>query len=308
MSAKYYIAADGGGSKLLAILYDENFNVIRHCKFSGVNSIFKPVEEVRENLSQMLDILLADDIKESVWSPIIRDDPRIKSINSRSESLIALGAALMSDGIVALSGTGSDTFMVKDGRLLGTVGGWGPLLGDEGSGYDIGIRSIKAALRDYDGRGEKTMLKKLVFDTWKANNLWDIVMGLAADPDYRHNVASVAKLTGEAANAGDKVAQDIYIYAADELVAQTVALLRRFPDEWNGNIVIIGGAWKGYHGMFERYRSEIERLYPDTIVREPIFEPVAGCALCRVLESTTELSEELKNKVIRGFSDFLYKK
>ena len=62
MSTKYYIAADGGGSKLLAILYDENFNVIRHCRLSGVNARFKPLTAVRENISQMLDILLSDDI------------------------------------------------------------------------------------------------------------------------------------------------------------------------------------------------------------------------------------------------------
>ncbi len=320
MSTKYYIAADGGGSKLLAILYDENFNVIRHCKLSGVNSRFKPVEAVRANLSQMLNILLLDDIKEveaadvclvcdeSVWSPILGGDRRIKSIKRRNESLIALGAALMRDGIVALSGTGSSIVMVKDGRLLGAIGGWGPLLGDEGSGYDIGLRSIKAALLDYDGRGEKTALKKLVFDAWKANNHWDIVMGLAADPDYRHNVAAVAKLAGEAANAGDKVAQDIYAYAADELATQTTALLRQFPDAWNGNVVVMGGAWKSYRDMFERYKSELKRFYPDATVNEPIFEPVVGCAVCRIFESMPKLSEELKDKIIRGFSEFLYKK
>lgn len=319
MGTKYYLAADGGGSKLLAILYDEDYNVIRHCKLSGVNNRFKPVEAVRANLSQMLDILLSDDIKEveaadlclvcneNVWQPIISADPRIKSVSRRGESIMALGAAFMRDGIVALSGTGSDTFMVKDGKHMGAVGGWGPLLGDEGSGYDIGLHAVKAALRDYDGRGEKTMLRELVFDMWKTTDLWDIVMGLAADPDYRHKIASVAKLTGQAANAGDKVAHDIYIYAADELVSQTVALIKRFPDIWNKNIVIVGGAWKSYHGMFDRYKSEIERLYPGAIVKEPVFEPVVGCAICRAFDEGRD-PEKFKDKIISEFADFLYKK
>jgi len=320
MSTKYYIAADGGGSKLLAILYDENFNVIRHCKLSGVNSNFKPVDAVRVNFSQMLDALLTDDIKEveaadicfvgaqSIWSSIIKDEPRIKSTESRSEFHIALAAALVNDGIVAISGTGSDIFRLKEGQLLGAVGGWGPLLGDEGSGYDIGLRSIKAALLNNDGRGENTVLKKLVFDAWQTNNVWDIVTGLAKDPDYRHKVASVAKLTAEAANAGDKVARDIYTCAANELVAQTVALLRRFPDAQNESIFITGGAWKGYHGMFEHYKSEIERIYPDVTVKEPIFEPVVGCAVCRIFDDTEKISEELKDRLKNGFSEFLYKK
>ena len=320
MSTKYYIAADGGGSKLLAILYDENFNVIRHCRLSGVNARFKPLTAVRENISQMLDILLSDDIKEveaadicfvcdkSVWSTIIENDPRIKSVVPRGEPSIAIASSFIRDGIVALSGTGSDTHMIKDGSCVGAVGGWGPLLGDEGSGYDIGLRSIKAALLDHDSRGEKTMLKDMVFDAWETNNHWDIIMGLAQDPDYRHKVASVARLTGKAANAGDKVAKDIYDYAADEMVLMTVQLVRRFSDAWNGSIVIMGGAWKSYPGMFERYKSEIMRLYPNATVKEPIFEPVVGCAVCRIFDSTTNISDELKDRLIHGFSEFLYKK
>jgi N-acetylglucosamine kinase-like BadF-type ATPase len=319
MSTKYYIAADGGGSKLLAILYDENYNVIRHCKLSGVNALFKPVSAVCENISKMLDILLSDDIKEveaadicfvcneSVWGPIIKNDPRIKSTVFRAEPVIALAAAFMRNGAIALSGTGSDALMVKDGKCVGAIGGWGPMFGDEGSGYDIGLRSIKAALLDHDARGEKTMLKDMVFHEWKANRHWDIIFELAKDPDYRHKVASVTKLTGEAANAGDKVAKDIFRYAADELVSQTVHLIRRFSDDWNQNIVIMGGAWKSYHGMFEHYKSKIKELYPNATVKEPVFEPVVGCAVCRVFDSVKNISDDLKDRITRGFSDFLYK-
>jgi len=319
MSTKYYLAADGGGSKLLAILYDDEFNVIRHCKLSGVNARFKPVEAVRANLSQMLDVLFADDIKEvesadlclvcnhEIWQPIIRDDPRIKSVKTHSEPAIALGAAFMRDGIVALSGTGSDIFMMENGQSLGAVGGWGPLLGDEGSGYDIGLQAIKAALRDMDGRGEKTALRQLLLEDWQLGGIWDVVFYLAKDPEYRHKIASFTKLVGKAATEGDRVAQRVYEYAADELVEQTIALIRRFPDKWNGNAVIMGGAWKSYRGMFDRYKSSLERIYPNARVSEPIFEPVVGCAVCRCFDEGIA-PEVFEDKMIRGFSEFLYKK
>ena len=267
----------------------------------------------------MLDILLCDEIKEveaadlclvcnrEVWYPIIADDPRIKSVTVRPESSIGLGAAFMGSGIVALSGTGSDTLMVKDGKHLGAVGGWGPLLGDEGSGYDIGLQAIKAALRDMDGRGEKTALRQILLDDWQMRDIWDVVFNLAKDPEYRHKIASFTKLVGKAATEGDRVAQRVYEYAADELVDQTVALINRFPDEWNGNVVIMGGAWKSYRGMFDRYKSEMERLYPHAKVVKPIFEPVVGCAICRLLESNPEPSDELKDDFIRSFSEFLYR-
>ena len=60
--------------------------------------------------------------------------------------------------------------------------------------------------------------------------------------------------------------------------------------------------------LFERYKSEIVRLYPNATVKEPIFEPVVGCAACRIFDSTTNISDELKDRLIHGFSEFLYKK
>ena len=319
MSKKYYIAADGGGSKLSAILYDENFNVIRHCKLTGVNSTFKPVESVRENLSCMLTSLLCDDIKEveaadlclvcsaNVWEPIIKGDPRIKSVTHRSEVFIALGAAFLREGIVALSGTGSDCFMVKDGKQIGFVGGWGPLLGDEGSGYDIGLRAIKAALKDIDGRGEKTSLSQMLLDRWHTNDIIKVIISLSEDPEYRHRVASFATFAGRAATEGDKVAQDIYHYAADEMLYQTATLINRFSDQWDANVVIMGGAWKGYSGMLDRYRRKLEHMFHSARVIEPIFEPVVGCAVLRAFENGKTRSE-IEAIITRGFADFLYKK
>ena len=154
--AKYYIVADGGGSKLQAILYDEHFKIIRTSISTGVNQLFKPVEAVVENLNRMLSELLRDDIREvesmdlclvasrGLADSVFSKDKRIKRVVYHGEAEQALAAAFADSGVVALSGTGSDVFMVSGGRTLGTVGGWGALLGDEGSGYDIGLKTLKA--------------------------------------------------------------------------------------------------------------------------------------------------------------------
>ena len=58
-------------------------------------------------------------------------------------------------GVGAISGTGSNVFGVgADGRAW-RAGGWGHLLGDEGSGYWLGIESIRAALRDREAPGPR---------------------------------------------------------------------------------------------------------------------------------------------------------
>ena len=125
----------------------------------------------------------------------------VGEIHFHSEPVVGLAACLRTDGAVALSGTGSDAFFVKDGKCLTCVGGWGPLLGDEGSGYDIGLNTLKAAIYSFDGRRERSMLYDLVMENWNLEDLWGIVTHLAGNPDARHEVASAAKLCTRLQNA-----------------------------------------------------------------------------------------------------------
>lgn len=321
MSKHYYIAADGGGSKLQAILYDEDFHILRTARVSGVNTLFKPVEVVKDNIESMMTALLqgkdgaapvngitaadlcmvgAGDLMKNVLTRF-----GVGRVTCHSEPVVGLAASLKTGGAVALSGTGSDAFFVKDCVTRSSVGGWGPLLGDEGSGYDIGLRTIKAAIYALDGRGEKTVLYDLVMKKWELQELWDIVAHLAGNPEARHEVASAAMLCAEAANHGDRVALRIYEQAARELCLQTRTAIERHLDEWDGTVVITGGAWKGCSRMFDAFKREMELLYPEARVSRPVFEPVVGCVVLRCLaegRTVTELRGELPQK----FSTFLY--
>ena len=68
----------------------------------------------------------------------------------------------------------------------------------------------------------------------------------------------------------------------------------------------MGGAWKSYSGMFDLFKSELERAYPYAKVIKPTFEPVVGCAICRCFDSGLVV-EDFKDKILSGFSEFLYK-
>ncbi len=57
---KYYLTADGGGSKLLVILYDENFHILRSVRTTGTNSSFKPKEQVAEEVEKLSIELFSD--------------------------------------------------------------------------------------------------------------------------------------------------------------------------------------------------------------------------------------------------------
>ena len=320
--SKYYVAADGGGSKLQAILYDENFRVIRRGRVAGVNTLFKPVDVVSTNVENMIRALLQGENGEPPITEITAADlclvgagdivraalsrfATVENIYFHSEPIAGLAAALKTDGAVALSGTGSDAFLVRDGQTLAAVGGWGPLLGDEGSGYEIGLNALKAAIYSYDGRRPKSMLYDLVMEKWNLSNLWGIVTHLAGNPDARHEVASAAVLCAQAAHAGDPVALRIYEHAALELFIQTRSVIESKREEWDGAVVIMGGAWKGCPRMFDVFKHEIELAYPEAMVEKPIFEPVVGCAVLRCLRDGLPM-EEIWENFRRGFHDFLY--
>lgn len=314
---KYYVIADGGGSKLQVILYDENFRIVRADRVAGVNTLYKPVDAVRDNVERMMtdllndldDEIIAADLclmgAKDVMTNILKRHGLQDNIYFHSEPVVGLAASFQTDGVVALSGTGSDAFFVKDGGWKTAVGGWGPLLGDEGSGYDIGLNALKAAIYSYDGRKEKSMLYDLVMEKWNLKELWGIVTHLAGNPDARHEVASAATLCSKAAHAGDKAALRIYERAALDMSLLVRTVIRQNREEWDGTISIMGGAWKGHPSMYHIFKQEIELLYPEAIVSKPLFEPVVGCAVLRCLREGMTV-EEIYEPMISGFSKFRY--
>lgn len=320
--SRYYIAADGGGSKLQAILYDENLRIIRHGRVPGVNSLFKPTDIIRTNVERLIKDLLQSQNGEPPITEIAAADlclvgsgdivketlsrfAVVQQLHFHSEPVVGLAAAMKTAGAVALSGTGSDAFLVRNGQFLASIGGWGPLLGDEGSGYNIGLNAIKAAIYSYDGRGPKSILYDLVMEKWNLTKLWDIVTYLASNPDARHEVASAAALCAKAAEAGDRVALGIYEHAALELALQTRTLIESRREDWNGSVVIMGGAWKGCPHMFDVFKHKIEQIYPDAKVEKPMFEPVVGCAVLRCLREGLSFTE-IEDGMLRGFKEFQY--
>ena len=189
---------------------------------------------------------------------------------------MGLAADFCESGALALSGTGSDAFVVKNGKVLVSVGGWGPLFGDEGSGYDIGLRSIKAVIYAYDGRRPPTIMTDMIMEKFQLSDLWDIIYRMNHNPNARHEIASVATITAQAAAMGDRVATEIYRHAAHEMALQAITAIRRAEDDWDGHVITMGGAWKGHPAMFHAFVQEVLEAYPAAEIRRPVYDPVVG--------------------------------
>ena len=134
------------------------------------------------------------------------------------------------DGYAVIAGTGAGAIRVEDGRQVAVADGLGWLLGDEGSGFWIGQRVVRAALADLDGRGPSTALTPLVLarldvpapsDAGDREPILAVVRALYAGPPVR--LADYAGLVFEV--TGDRTADGILDEAAATL-ARTLAAVR----------------------------------------------------------------------------------
>jgi N-acetylglucosamine kinase-like BadF-type ATPase len=155
------------------------------------------------------------------------------------------GSLACADGINVVAGTGSIAYGERAGRGART-GGWGEVFGDEGSAYWIAQRGLAAFSRMSDGRLPVGALYEVMRDALALSTdleLCERVMG--AGGMARGEIASLAALVSEAADAGDTAARAILAAAAKELVLLANSLRDRLgfaaqepvPVSWSGGVL-----------------------------------------------------------------------
>ena len=319
MAHRYYIAADGGGTKLLAVLYDEDRNVVRSARTQGTNTLFRPKEAVLVEAEELAEALIPEGVEviaaadfsivgdASPYLDAIRRRCSLGDVQGHGEGHVALASAGVKYGVAAQAGTGSDAFFIQPGVNTG-VGGWGMTLGDEGGGFDIGLKTLRAAIWSQDGRGPKSVLPELLKEAWGMKDLWEMVNRLTGNPDMRSLVASVTHITEKAAALDDPAAVSIYRNAGHELALQVLAAVRNGGGSFVGPVVASGGAWKGSRHMFEAFREEVSAVHPDAEIRFPDFEPLVGSVVLRMMEEDRNTDERAHMEHLRRtFSAFRYK-
>ena len=161
------------------------------------------------------------------------------------DEIIALDAAFQGGpGILQIAGTGSNCIGRGPDGSRQSAGGWSSRLGDEGSGYWIGLHALRRALKAYD-REESTQILEKVGVIWGTAGLDELIqMGDSTPgPDF----AALAPVISELAQRGDAVSIGVLQQAADDLVASVLlvrAKLRRkhgidgeVPVAWTGGVV-----------------------------------------------------------------------
>ena len=160
------------------------------------------------------------------------------------------------------------------------AGGWGHLLGDEGSGYDIARRAFQAVVRAADGRGVPTPLSSLMLDALgfsQSRNLIPWIHSVSKD-----KVAQLAGVVFDAAAANDPVAGQILDEAADELTLAARLVIEKLGFSQPFNLVLSGGIFTHQPTFVASLRNRLQDLAPHARVCLPKREPAYGAVLLAI--------------------------
>jgi N-acetylglucosamine kinase-like BadF-type ATPase len=260
------LGIDGGGTRTRASLVDARDGnpgrVLAFAESGSIKRLRVGVQVAEENLRSLLREVYTQAGVNGVraascgvasaslpgiaeWITEVLENFAVERSEVVGDEIIALDAAFQGGpGILQIAGTGSNTIgRAADGSREG-AGGWSSRLGDEGSGYWIGLHAVRRALNAYD-REEPTEMIDRVCALWGVPTVDDLVN--VGDSSPGPDFAALAPTVNELAEAGDTVAAGVLQQAAADLVEFVLLVrgkLRRkhsiageVPVAWTGGVI-----------------------------------------------------------------------
>ena len=288
----FYIVADGGGTKTLFRLIDDKHSIIASVTVSGTNpshiGVERAVKTVEDSISRLISsagLRQKDICRAALFIPVLWRrkgvfDGRFSfPVEILSDTSAAVWAALgAEDGMVVLSGTGSFAAGRYKGRSL-FVGGWGPYMGDEGSGFAIGRAALRHAARQYDSAAPEDELTRLLKSFLGIRTIDELKM-LQTDSSFLSpaRIASLCPLVEEAAEHGSDTAQKILNHAARELgeLAHTCLHRLSIPENQPFKLSVAGGAAVNNKLFLALCIKTLESRFPAALVSPCVRPPVEG--------------------------------
>ncbi len=164
-------------------------------------------------------------------------------------------------GVIVTSGTGSIAFGKNAAGEEIRAGGWGWLLGDEGSAWWIGREALRSVLSMKEG-GRETSLSEPILSQLKINDPYEILSVVYKDRFERGSVSNLSELVFVAAGAGDEVALDILRQAGRELGKIAVMVARRLSIPARDlEVALMGGVGVGAFEYMKDGLTEILNEY-----------------------------------------------
>jgi N-acetylglucosamine kinase-like BadF-type ATPase len=252
---KYILGIDGGGTKTeCAAVSSTDLTVIYQCTGGPSNFLIIGIEKASENLFSLLEncrsnlnceyedfeiVLLgttgagrrsdAERLEAGFKDYLTTKKISLKNFAVESAARIALEGAFSGlPGSILIAGTGSIMFGKDKPGNIHRVGGFGRFIGDQGSGYMIGRKGLIAVSKDFDGRGEETILTGIINENFGISSHEILITEV-----YKNNfdIASFAPYVINAASEGDSAAVKIIEEETDELIEHITAMKEKIGED-----------------------------------------------------------------------------
>ena len=231
---------------------------------------------------------------------------KIEKIKAESDSVAALASGTYGGpGIAVVAGTGSIVYAqnIRGARTI--CGGLGYLLGDEGSGYWMGLQAIRAAIKAEDGRISRTRFIDQVMVQLQTVDMRDAQTKIYNNLILRPEIARLAPLVMKASDEGDQVAQSIVDQAACELfsLVKAASIKAEFTTLEEKVVVIAGGLMHSDTPLYRKFVSLLNKHMPSYKILVPQFTPVVGAFILGLILSGTSINKEIIARILETISN-----
>jgi len=314
----FILGIDGGGTKTIAAAAGLEGKIITEIEFGSTNfksigyenaksNYTKAIFEIVENLKQITgdkdpyfkssciglaglntaydrkmfnELILNDDVK-----PIINID-KVILVN---DTVIGLAAATMKKNrVIIIAGTGSNCYGINENGIEAKANGWDHILGDEGSGFSMGIHTLRAVIRAYDGRNPKTLLTKTVFDFLQVKDIDELNMWTYDTPFSKDRFASLSLVLCNTAEMGDKVAIAILEKEAKEVILSVKTVVKKLKIENKDfDLVFVGKNFRCKRYFTDIIMKKLKGLFPLINFLPLTNRPVEGAITLGMYNITT---------------------
>lgn len=317
-----YAGIDAGGTSCKCVVVNEKNQILAKVKTGPANyqvvGIEQAVLEIRKSIelaSKKADIDFIDtlgvgmagagsenDLKK-IKSRLLPLDKAKKAYLTNDGEIAVLGAHAGKAGVVLISGTGSIVYGLTKNFKTIRAGGWGPFLGDEGSGFWIGLQALKSIIKAKEERGRKTFLEKAVLDYLKLDNLRELVDFIYQIPLPRERIASITPIVIKEMLKKDQVAKDIIDKGLVEL-ALTVKVVVDKISKGSDNIIntdifdiaVMGGLFSNDY-IYRLFSEKIGSKYGFKIFK-PQYNAVYGAVFYGAIKSgDTDILDYIKKSI-----------
>lgn len=293
---KYYLGLDGGGTKTEVQIIDGECKVIFskiystcHIQQTGKEGFELIMKEIRGEVEAYINQIKYYCFGIPGYNEITENDLFINetlinlfgtNIHVVNDVEIAhYGSLFLEDGIHVVSGTGSIAMSINK-EMHKVSGGWGYLLGDEGSSYSIGLQGLKKCIQGLEDYRKESIILELFEKEYGFISKKTVLSYVYGADDFRSTVASFAPLVHKASECGCNIAKQVLTGEAECLVTLCDNLLERnHQDDTNVNVSYSGGTFNAKGTFMYEFERGLRKSSFKYSLNEPILNPIDGALL-----------------------------